>query len=83
MTFDMDVNAVSIQNGASVSTKRLGTWKAGLNSNLTVEDEFEMKNLTAAVVYRVYTVVVGFTILKYVKKFLVMLLHIDCSKLHS
>lgn len=59
MTFDMDVNAVSIQNGASVSTKRLGSWRAGLNSNLTVEDEYEMKNLTAAVVYRVYTVVVG------------------------
>lgn len=59
MKFDMDISSVSILQGASVNTKQLGTWKAGLDTNLTIKDETEMKNLTAAVVYRIYTVVVS------------------------
>lgn len=59
MTFDMDVSAVSILQGASVNTKPLGSWKAGLSSNLSITDENEMKNLTAEVLYRVYTVEVS------------------------
>lgn len=58
MKFTMDVSAVSVQGGASVSTKGLGNWTAGLKSELIVKSAEEMLNLTAAVVYRVFTVVV-------------------------
>lgn len=59
MKFDMEISAISVQAGASVNTKSLGYWAAGLNSSLVVSNESDMKNFTAAVVYRVYTVVVG------------------------
>lgn len=58
MKFDMDISVVSVQGGASVSTKNLGNWTAGLNSAIQVKSADDMKNFTAAVVYRVYTVVV-------------------------
>lgn len=58
MKFDMDISVVSVQGGASVSTKVLGNWTAGLSSPITVKSADDMKNFTAAVVYRVYTVVV-------------------------
>ncbi|XP_040162436.1 ionotropic receptor 25a [Anopheles arabiensis] len=57
MKFDMDINAVSIRSGASVNTHSLGTWEASLNAPINVANEAEIKNLTADVVYRVYTVV--------------------------
>ncbi|XP_053667056.1 ionotropic receptor 25a [Anopheles marshallii] len=57
MKFDMDINAVSIRGGASVNTRNLGTWEASLNAPINVANEAEIKNLTADVVYRVYTVV--------------------------
>uniref|UniRef100_A0A182JSA2 Ionotropic glutamate receptor C-terminal domain-containing protein n=1 Tax=Anopheles christyi TaxID=43041 RepID=A0A182JSA2_9DIPT len=57
MKFDMDINAVSIRGGASVNTRSLGTWEASLNAPINVANEAEIKNLTADVVYRVYTVV--------------------------
>uniref|UniRef100_A0A182X1S1 Ionotropic glutamate receptor C-terminal domain-containing protein n=1 Tax=Anopheles quadriannulatus TaxID=34691 RepID=A0A182X1S1_ANOQN len=57
MKFDMDINAVSIRSGASVNTRSLGTWEASLNAPINVANEAEIKNLTADVVYRVYTVV--------------------------
>nr|XP_040236493.2 ionotropic receptor 25a [Anopheles coluzzii] len=57
MKFDMDINAVSIRSGASVNTRSLGTWEASLNAPIIVANEAEIKNLTADVVYRVYTVV--------------------------
>lgn len=53
MKFDTDLNAIVIRNGASVSTKALGTWKAGIDSNLSISAVEEMKNLTANTVYRV------------------------------
>lgn len=57
MKFEMDISAVSILGGASVNTKSLGTWTAGLNTNISITQTSEMRNLTAAVVYRIYTVV--------------------------
>lgn len=60
MKFDMDISAVTINKGASVSTKYLGTWKAGLESTLNITSYEDMKNFTAAIVYRIYTVVVRF-----------------------
>lgn len=59
MKFDMEISAVSVQGGSSVSTKNLGNWTAGLSSLLAIRNEPDMKNFTAAVVYRVYTVVVS------------------------
>lgn len=57
MKFETDINAVTIRGGASVNTKMLGTWTAGLNNELKVGAVEDMKNMTADVVYRIYTVV--------------------------
>lgn len=57
MRFDMEINSVAIRAGASVNTKTLGSWRAGLDSTITVTSITDMKNLTADVVYRIYTVV--------------------------
>lgn len=57
MKFDMDISAVTISKGASDSTKPLGSWRAGLESPLSIGDSDGMKNLTAAIVYRIFTVV--------------------------
>lgn len=54
----MDISAVTISKGASDSTKPLGSWRAGLDSPLNIADIGGMKNLTAAIVYRIFTVVV-------------------------
>jgi glutamate receptor, ionotropic, invertebrate len=59
MKFDMDINAVSILGGASVNTRSLGTWTAGLERTLDIQNDEAMRNLTADVVYRIYTVVVS------------------------
>lgn len=59
MKFDMDISVVSVQGGSSVSTKNLGNWTAGLTSPIIVKSDDDMKNFTAAIVYRVYTVVVS------------------------
>lgn len=57
MKFESDINAVTIRGGASVNTKTLGTWTAGLNNELKIGAIEEMRNMTADVVYRIYTVV--------------------------
>ncbi|XP_035782747.1 ionotropic receptor 25a-like isoform X2 [Anopheles albimanus] len=57
MKFLMDINAVTIRSGASVNTRNLGTWEASLSAPINVANEIDLKNLTADVVYRVYTVV--------------------------
>lgn len=59
MQFLMDMSAVSIQGGASVSTRPLGNWSASINAPIIVNSVEEMANMTAAVVYRVFTVVVS------------------------
>lgn len=62
MKFDTDISSVTIRGGASVNTKNLGSWTAGLESPLNILNEDDMKNLTAALVYRIYTVVVSFSL---------------------
>ena len=57
MKFEADINAVTIRGGASVNTKSLGTWTAGLSNELKINAVEDMKNLTANTVYRIYTVV--------------------------
>ncbi|XP_055372265.1 ionotropic receptor 25a [Condylostylus longicornis] len=57
MKYEMDISVVSIRSGASVNTKSIGSWKAGLDAPLDVKDLEQMHNLTADTVYRVYTVV--------------------------
>nr|QGW50660.1 ionotropic receptor 18 [Propsilocerus akamusi] len=57
MKFDVDIHAVTIRGGASVNTRNLGSWTAGLENPLQIQNEEDIKNLTADVVYRVYTVV--------------------------
>lgn len=59
LEFGMEMNAVSIRAGASVNTERLGSWTTGLKSPIEVTKATEMQKLQAAVVYRVYTVVVS------------------------
>lgn len=59
MKFDMEISAVSVRGGASVNTKTLGTWTSGLTSPINIVNVEDTKNLTADVVYRVYTVVVS------------------------
>lgn len=59
MKFTMDMSAVSVQGGASVSTKPLGNWTADINAPITVNSVEEMANLSAAVIYRVFTVAVS------------------------
>lgn len=56
MKFDMEISSVSVRGGASVNTKPLGSWTAGLTSPLNIVAAEDMRNLTADVVYRVYTV---------------------------
>lgn len=59
MKFIMEMSAVSVQGGASVSTKPLGNWTADISGPITVNSVEEMANMSAAVVYRVFTVVVS------------------------
>lgn len=61
MKFDMELSAVSVRGGASVNTRTLGSWSSGLTSPINVIGAEDMKNLTADVVYRVYTVVVRYS----------------------
>lgn len=42
--------------GSSVGTIQLGSWKAGLDSELSLNNEEDMRNYTAAIVHRVATV---------------------------
>lgn len=59
MKFIMEMSAVSVQGGASVGTKPLGNWTADISAPIIVNSVEEMTNLSAAVVYRVFTVVVS------------------------
>lgn len=60
MEFNMDISAISVKDGASVGSKTLGSWKAGLSNDLKLVDTTVMKNYTAEIVYRVVTVEVSF-----------------------
>lgn len=52
MKYEADIHAVTIRGGASVNTKSLGTWTAGLTNDLKIAAVDDMKNLTANTVYR-------------------------------
>lgn len=52
MKFEADIHAVTIRGGASVNTKNLGSWTAGLNNDLKINAIDDMKNLSANTVYR-------------------------------
>lgn len=58
MKFDMDIKANYLLKGATSASRPLGTWSAGLNSTLNITDQKTMVSLTAAIIYRVYTVLV-------------------------
>lgn len=58
MKFDMDVKVNYLVKGALSSTRALGTWPAGLNSSMNITDPKTMANLTADIIYRVYTILV-------------------------
>lgn len=61
MKFYLEVRSVRIINGdVNVSQSRYGTWLSGLNNPINVTDTKSMIGLSAAVIYRVATFVVGF-----------------------
>lgn len=60
MEFSTDLSAVTIKDGASIGSKSLGSWKAGLSNPLQLSDPDNMSDYSAQLVYRVVTVEVGF-----------------------
>lgn len=57
--FQMRMEKVTVHNGQSISAETIGTWKAGLESNLNVKDTASLANLSAVTIYRVVTVPVS------------------------
>lgn len=60
MKFKMDISAVTVQGGTTVSVKPLGNWMADISAPIQVNSIDEMSDLAAAQVYRVGTVLVSF-----------------------
>lgn len=58
MEFNMQLTAVGVRDGSSDKSTNLGTWRAGFDNNLTLENPIVMTNYTADVVYRIVTVIV-------------------------
>lgn len=58
MKFEMELSLVSIRESASVNTRIVAYWPAGVDNPLIEQEHFLLNNFTAATVYRVYTVVV-------------------------
>ncbi|CAK1555436.1 unnamed protein product [Leptosia nina] len=56
MEFTTDLTAVTIKDGASIGSKSLGSWKAGLSNPLTLTDPDNMTDYAAQLVYRIVTV---------------------------
>ncbi|XP_050678788.1 ionotropic receptor 25a isoform X1 [Leptidea sinapis] len=56
MEFTTDLTAVTIKDGASIGSKSLGSWKAGLSNPLLLNDPENMTDYTAQLVYRIVTV---------------------------
>ncbi|CAB3227099.1 unnamed protein product [Arctia plantaginis] len=56
MEFSTELLAITVKDGASISSHSLGSWKAGLSSNLTLTDPNNMSNYSAELVYRIVTV---------------------------
>lgn len=60
MEFSTDLSAVTVKDGASIGSKALGTWKAGLSNPLSLTDlGANMSEFSAQLVYRIVTVEVG------------------------
>lgn len=56
MEFSTDISAVTVKDGASIGSKSLGSWKAGLSNPLQLTDPDNMSDYSAQLVYRVVTV---------------------------
>lgn len=59
MEFSTDLSSVTVKDGASIGSKALGTWKAGLSNPLSLTDPGNMSEFSAQLVYRIVTVEVG------------------------
>lgn len=59
MQFEMQLVVVGVRAGSSDKQSPLGTWSAGFNNNLTLQDPQSMSNFTADVVFRIVTVEVS------------------------
>lgn len=59
MQFNMEMSVSYIINGMTVNKKELGGWTAGLKVPIFANSVNEMKEYTAALVFRVVTVVVS------------------------
>lgn len=53
MEFDMTLSLVNVRDGAPDKTTPVGTWSAGLNSNISFIENGIMDKFTSALVYRV------------------------------
>ncbi|XP_046977759.1 ionotropic receptor 25a [Vanessa cardui] len=56
MEFSTDLTAVTIKDGASIGSRSLGSWKAGLLNPLSLTDPDNMSDYSAQLVYRIITV---------------------------
>nr|AFC91757.2 putative ionotropic receptor IR25a [Cydia pomonella] len=56
MEFNTDLSAVTVKDGASIGSRNLGSWKAGLSNPLSLTDPQNMSDYSAQLVYRVVTV---------------------------
>ncbi|GBP52444.1 Ionotropic receptor 25a [Eumeta japonica] len=56
MEFSTELSAVTVKDGASIGSKNLGSWKAGLSSPLLLTDPDNMSDYSAQLVYRIVTV---------------------------
>lgn len=83
MKFKMDFTAITVLGGTTVNVKPLGNWTADISAPIHVNSIEEMANLTAAQVYRVFTVVVSSTIFIFDLAMNWYLLLTDCSNHHS
>ncbi|KAF5269354.1 hypothetical protein FQA39_LY08746 [Lamprigera yunnana] len=57
MEFDMMITAVSIRDNKTDRPTELGKWKAGFTTELSLNQNNALQNYTAAIVYRVATVI--------------------------
>lgn len=59
MEFNTELSAVTVKDGASIGSRSLGSWKAGLSTTLALTDPENMSDYSAQLVYRVVTVMVS------------------------
>lgn len=59
MEFNTEISAVTVKDGASIGSRSLGSWKAGLANPLSLSDPENMSDYSAQLVYRIVTVEVS------------------------